>query len=144
MPKTLPPTRRRPPARGPTTRHFTRRSYTTNKPAADAKGLSNPYHQEAAGHLKTVRDLMRFATTKMREHKVQYGTTHLPQCGDWADQSFPGQGSTNAYDDAFWLVYGTLKLPMNTETPGIFFDANLTPKEIEKGAAGSDDLFLCS
>jgi len=74
----------------------------------------------------------------MREHKVHYG---MFVCQSYACTllflnilvCIVGQGSDNVYDDAFWLIFGTLKLPLNVPSPEVYFDATLTPSEIKKG-----------
>ncbi|HXZ07641.1 MAG TPA: 50S ribosomal protein L3 N(5)-glutamine methyltransferase [Paraburkholderia sp.] len=60
----------------------------------------------------TVRDLLRFAVTRFNQ----------------ADLSF-GHGSSNAYDEAAYLILHTLHLPLDLLDP--FLDARLTSTEIE-------------
>jgi ribosomal protein L3 glutamine methyltransferase len=65
---------------------------------------------EAAPHLRTVRDWLRFAVSRFHEAGLAYG-----------------QGSTNAYDEAAYLILHALHLPPDRLEP--FLDAALTPKE---------------
>jgi ribosomal protein L3 glutamine methyltransferase len=67
---------------------------------------------EAAGHLRTLRDWLRFAVS-------QFGAAGLAY----------GQGSTNAYDEAAYLILHTLHLPLDRLEP--FLDAALTPGEAQ-------------
>lgn len=67
---------------------------------------------EAAAQLRTVRDWLRFAVSRFREAGLAYG-----------------QGSTNAYDEAAWLILHALHLPLDRLEP--FLDAALTPAEAE-------------
>lgn len=60
----------------------------------------------------TIRDLLRYAVTRF----------------NGADLFF-GHGSTNAYDEAAYLILHTLKLPLDQLDP--FLDARLLPEEIE-------------
>lgn len=64
-----------------------------------------------AHHFSTIRDLLRFAVTR-------FNTENL----------FFGHGSTNALDEAAYLILHTLKLPLDKLDP--FFDAHLLPEEI--------------
>lgn len=64
----------------------------------------------ARRELVTVRDLIRFAVTVFNEEKL-----------------FFGHGSSNAFDEAAYLVLHTLKLPPDKLEP--FFDARLTSSE---------------
>jgi ribosomal protein L3 glutamine methyltransferase len=67
---------------------------------------------EASGHLRTLRDWLRFAVS-------QFGAAGLAY----------GQGSTNAYDEAAYLILHTLHLPLDRLEP--FLDAALTPGEAQ-------------
>ncbi|PFH08206.1 ribosomal protein L3 glutamine methyltransferase [Collimonas sp. PA-H2] len=60
----------------------------------------------------TIRDLLRYAVTR-------FNTVGL----------FFGHGSSNALDEAAYLILHTLKLPLDKIEP--FFDARLLPHEIE-------------
>jgi ribosomal protein L3 glutamine methyltransferase len=66
---------------------------------------------QAKNHLSTVRDLLRFAVSRFNE----------------ADLFF-GHGTTNALDEAAYLILHTLHLPHDTLDP--FLDAKLLPDEI--------------
>jgi ribosomal protein L3 glutamine methyltransferase len=59
----------------------------------------------------TVRDLLRYAVTR-------FNTANL----------FFGHGSSNAYDEAAYLILHTLKLPLDKLDP--FLDAKLLPEEV--------------
>ncbi len=65
----------------------------------------------AASTLTTVRDLLRFAVTRFNSAELVYG-----------------HGTTNAYDEAAYLILATLALPLDTLEP--FLDARLLPDEI--------------
>ena len=65
---------------------------------------------EAASHLRTVRDWLRFAVSRFNAAGLAYG-----------------QGSTNAYDEAAYLILHALHLPPDQLDP--FLDAVLTPQE---------------
>ena len=67
---------------------------------------------EAAGHLRTLRDWLRFAVSQFSAAGLAYG-----------------QGSTNAYDEAAYLILHTLRLPPDRLEP--FLDAALTPQEAQ-------------
>lgn len=67
---------------------------------------------EAAGHLRTLRDWLRFAASQFSAAGLAYG-----------------QGSTNAYDEAAYLILHTLHLPLDRLDP--FLDAALTPREAQ-------------
>ncbi|MQR00043.1 50S ribosomal protein L3 N(5)-glutamine methyltransferase [Glaciimonas sp. GS1] len=60
----------------------------------------------------TIRDLLRYAVTR-------FNTAEL----------FFGHGSSNALDEAAYLILHTLKLPLDKIEP--FFDARLLPEEVE-------------
>jgi ribosomal protein L3 glutamine methyltransferase len=66
---------------------------------------------DAAGHLRSVRDLLRFAVSRFEEAQLSFG-----------------QGSDNAYDEAAYLILHTLHLPLQRLEP--FRDAALLPGEI--------------
>jgi ribosomal protein L3 glutamine methyltransferase len=59
---------------------------------------------DAAKNLHTVRDLLRFAVSRFNEAKL-----------------FFGHGTSNAYDEAAYLILHTLHLPIDTLDP--FLDA---------------------
>lgn len=66
----------------------------------------------ASQHLRTVRDLWRFAVSRFEEAGLVYG-----------------HGSDNAADEAAYLVLHTLNLPLDQLEP--FLDARLLPEEIK-------------
>jgi ribosomal protein L3 glutamine methyltransferase len=66
---------------------------------------------DAAGHLRSVRDLLRFAVSRFEEAQLSFG-----------------HGSDNAHDEAAYLILHTLHLPMHRLEP--FLDAALLPGEI--------------
>ncbi|CAG9237133.1 50S ribosomal protein L3 glutamine methyltransferase [Paraburkholderia tropica] len=61
----------------------------------------------------TVRDLLRYGVSRFSAAKLSFG-----------------HGSSNAYDEAAYLVLHTLNLPLDLLDP--FLDARLAPEEIEK------------
>jgi len=61
--------------------------------------------------MQTVRDMVRFATTRFNEEKVHYG-----------------HGTDNAFDEAVHLTLSTLSLPLDKLEP--FLDAKLMEAEI--------------
>ena len=65
---------------------------------------------EAAQNLHTVRDYLRFAVSRFNEAKL-----------------FFGHGSSDAYDEAAYLILHTLHLPLDRLEP--FLDARLTGSE---------------
>lgn len=67
---------------------------------------------EALSHLRTVRDWLRLAVSLFQKAGLSYG-----------------QGTTNAYDEAAWLILHALHLPAERLEP--FLDAALTPTEKE-------------
>lgn len=67
--------------------------------------------KEAQTQLNTVRDLLRYAVSRFHEAKLVFG-----------------HGTTNAYDEAAYLVLHTLRLPLDTLEP--FLDAKLLTSEI--------------
>jgi ribosomal protein L3 glutamine methyltransferase len=68
------------------------------------------YFSAASQSLHTVRDYLRFAVSRFYQAKL-----------------FFGHGSTDAYDEAVYLILHTLHLPVDTLAP--FLDAQLTPSE---------------
>jgi ribosomal protein L3 glutamine methyltransferase len=71
--------------------------------------MSN-YYSEAALDLKTVRDYLRFAVSRFNQGGL-----------------FFGHGSSDAYDEAAYLILHTLHLPLDRLEP--FLDARLTDSE---------------
>lgn len=67
--------------------------------------------KEAQTQLQTVRDVLRYAVSRFTTARLSYG-----------------HGSTNAYDEAAYLVLHTLHLPLDTLDP--FLDARLLTSEI--------------
>lgn len=63
--------------------------------------------------LSTVRDLLRYATSRFNREGL-----------------FFGHGSSNAYDEAAYLILHTLRLPLDKLDP--FLDARLLAEEIEE------------
>jgi ribosomal protein L3 glutamine methyltransferase len=70
----------------------------------------NEYFSGASQNLHTVRDYLRFAVSRFYHAKL-----------------FFGHGSSEAYDEAVYLILHTLHLPVDTLAP--FLDAHLTPSE---------------
>ena len=68
------------------------------------------YFSEAAQDLHTVRDYLRFAVSRFNQAKL-----------------FFGHGSSDAYDEAAYLILHTLHLPLDRLEP--FLDARLTDSE---------------
>jgi ribosomal protein L3 glutamine methyltransferase len=68
------------------------------------------YFSAASQSLHTVRDYLRFAVSRFYQAKL-----------------FFGHGSSDAYDEAVYLILHTLHLPIDTLAP--FLDAQLTPSE---------------
>jgi ribosomal protein L3 glutamine methyltransferase len=68
------------------------------------------YFSEAARNLHTVRDFLRFAVSRFNQAKL-----------------FFGHGSSDAYDEAAYLILHTLHLPLDRLEP--FLDAHLTDEE---------------
>jgi ribosomal protein L3 glutamine methyltransferase len=68
------------------------------------------YFSEAAQNLHTVRDFLRFAVSRFNQAKL-----------------FFGHGSSDAYDEAAYLILHTLHLPLDRLDP--FLDAHLTDGE---------------
>ncbi len=68
------------------------------------------YFSEAPQHLHTVRDWLRFAVSRFNQAEL-----------------FFGHGSSEAYDEAAYLILHTLHLPLDQLAP--FLDAQLTPSE---------------
>ncbi|MDO4878179.1 MAG: 50S ribosomal protein L3 N(5)-glutamine methyltransferase [Neisseria sp.] len=71
--------------------------------------MNTPF-QEAAAHLLTIRDLLRFAVSRFNRAEL-----------------FFGHGSDNAYDEAAYLILHTLNLPPDLLEP--YLDARLLPSE---------------
>lgn len=69
--------------------------------------------KQAQNHLTTVSDLLRFAVSRFNQAGL-----------------FFGHGTTDAYDEAAYLILHTLHLPLDRLEP--FLDAHLLPAEIEK------------
>ena len=63
-------------------------------------------------NFSTIRDLLRYAVTRFNTAKL-----------------FFGHGSSNALDEAAYLILHTLKLPLDKLDP--FFDAELLPEEVD-------------
>lgn len=63
-------------------------------------------------NFSTIRDLLRYAVTRFNEAKL-----------------FFGHGSSNAFDEAAYLILHTLKLPLDKLEP--FLDARLLPEETQ-------------
>ncbi|MCP9758250.1 50S ribosomal protein L3 N(5)-glutamine methyltransferase [Aquitalea sp. S1-19] len=69
-------------------------------------------YTQAASTLLTIRDLLRFAISRFNEAELSYG-----------------HGSSNAHDEAAYLILSTLKLPIDTLDP--YLDARLLQGEVE-------------
>jgi ribosomal protein L3 glutamine methyltransferase len=69
-------------------------------------------YAEAASAFHTVRDLLRFAVSRFNEAELTYG-----------------HGTSNAYDEAAYLILSTLKLPIQQLEP--YLDARLLPSEVQ-------------
>ncbi len=65
---------------------------------------------DATQSLITLRDFLRFAVSRFNQEGLYFG-----------------HGSSNAYDEAAYLILHTLNLPLDTLNP--FLDARLTPSE---------------
>lgn len=72
----------------------------------------SPTFQMTSNNFSTLRDLLRHAVTRFNTAKL-----------------FFGHGSSNAFDEAAYLILHTLKLPLDKLDP--FLDARLLPEEIE-------------
>ncbi|MDO4433068.1 MAG: 50S ribosomal protein L3 N(5)-glutamine methyltransferase [Alysiella sp.] len=68
---------------------------------------------EAQGCLKTVRDVLRFAISRFHEAELVFG-----------------HGSSNAHDEAAYLILHTLNLPLDTLEP--YLDARLLDCELRE------------
>lgn len=68
---------------------------------------------EAKSHLKTVRDILRFAISRFNEAELHFG-----------------HGSDNAHDEAAYLILHTLHLPLDTLEP--YMDAVILPEEMAR------------
>lgn len=73
-------------------------------------------YAEAASTFQTVRDLLRFAVSRFTDAGLTYG-----------------HGTSNAYDEAAYLILSTLKLPIDRLEP--FLDAQLLPNEVQQVVA---------
>ncbi|RKQ60860.1 [LSU ribosomal protein L3P]-glutamine N5-methyltransferase [Vogesella indigofera] len=73
-------------------------------------------YAEAASTFQTVRDLLRFAVSRFTDAGLTYG-----------------HGTSNAYDEAAYLILSTLKLPIDRLEP--FLDAQLLPREVQQVVA---------
>ncbi len=73
--------------------------------------MSNIRYSEACSTLTTVRDCLRFAVSRFNEAKL-----------------FFGHGSSDAYDEAAYLILHTLHLPLDRLDP--ILDAKLTHTEL--------------
>ncbi|PZP65058.1 MAG: 50S ribosomal protein L3 N(5)-glutamine methyltransferase [Azospira oryzae] len=80
--------------------------------AAPTASRLSPLFGEAERDLVTVRDLLRFAVSRFREAGLVFG-----------------HGTSNAYDEAAYLILHALHLPLDTLEP--FLDARLTATERE-------------
>lgn len=69
--------------------------------------------REAARHLKSVRDVLRFAVSQFQRAHLNFG-----------------HGSDNAFDEAAYLILHTLRLPLERLEP--FLDAVLLPEEVAR------------
>ena len=74
------------------------------------KPQTSDYFSGALQHLHTVRDYLRFAVSRFNQAKL-----------------FFGHGSSDAYDEAAYLILHTLHLPLDRLEP--FLDAHLTDGE---------------
>ncbi len=70
-------------------------------------------YAEAASTFQTVRDLLRFAVSRFTDAGLTYG-----------------HGTSNAYDEAAYLILSALKLPIDRLEP--FLDAQLLPNEVQQ------------
>lgn len=68
--------------------------------------------EDAKDKLITVRDLLRFAVSRFNQENL-----------------FFGHGTTNAFDEAAYLILHTLHLPLDRLEP--FLDARLLPEEVD-------------
>ncbi len=87
-------------------------------------------HDSAASELRSIRDLLRYAVTRFGEARLTFG-----------------HGSQTALDEAVYLVYSTLNLPLAELEP--YLDARLLQKEraavlrvIERRASGIPASYL--
>jgi ribosomal protein L3 glutamine methyltransferase len=69
-------------------------------------------YRAAIKELRTVRDLLRFAVSRFQQAQLHYG-----------------HGTSNAYDEAAYLILHTLHLPIDSLNP--YLDARLTESERE-------------
>jgi ribosomal protein L3 glutamine methyltransferase len=70
-------------------------------------------YEEARGHLQTLRDWLRYAVTQMNVTGLTFG-----------------HGTTNAHDEAAYLLLHTLHLPIDRLEP--YLDARILPHEAER------------
>jgi ribosomal protein L3 glutamine methyltransferase len=68
-------------------------------------------YAQAASTFTTLRDLLRFAVSRFNDAQLSYG-----------------HGTSNAYDEAAYLLLSTLKLPIDQLDP--YLDARLLPDEV--------------
>ena len=68
---------------------------------------------QAQAPLRTIRDFLRYAVSQFNQSNL-----------------FFGHGSTNAYDEAAYLILSTLHLPLEQLDP--FLDASLTDSECKQ------------
>ncbi len=85
-------------------------NHSGSTPDSPAMTGDSGIYDVAQRELTTVRDLLRFAVSQFIEQKL-----------------FFGHGSSNAYDEAVYLVLNTLHLPLDHLEP--FLDARLTSVE---------------
>ena len=69
-------------------------------------------YSQAVSHFTTVRDLLRFAVSRFTQAELSFG-----------------HGTSNAYDEAAYLLLSTLHLPIDQLEP--YLDAHLLPAEIQ-------------
>lgn len=81
------------------------------KPPPEAPAATRAAFDAAAQHLRTVRDVLRFALTRFGEAGLAFG-----------------HGSDNALDEAAYLICHSLRLPL--ERLENFLDARLLPTEM--------------
>ncbi len=79
-----------------------------------ARALPDP--AAAVAHCRTLRDLMRWSTSRLRAAGAAYG-----------------QGTADAWDDAAWLLLWSLHLPPERLDP--VMDARLSPAEVAQAVA---------
>ncbi len=79
----------------------------------DHKQLIKSHFKSAKQSLITIRDIIRFAVSLFNENKLYFG-----------------HGTTNAFDEAVYLILHQLNLPLDQLEP--YFDAKLLPEELNK------------